>query len=153
MAQPKILIVISDEIQLENFSAVFNYFGFEITKTSSGIQSMELLKNNPWPDVLLLDSGLKAISVNELDKQMKLINKQWEKLPIVCFSSSLQYRLLGAKNLKTILEGIDKKFQQIKDYTENIPGDILTWVNLALEQNHVPVPKEFSKVVAVLDKI
>ncbi|MBA4409608.1 MAG: hybrid sensor histidine kinase/response regulator [Odoribacter sp.] len=72
----KILIVEDDETSEMLISIMVKLFGSEILKAQTGLQAIELCRNNPDIDLILMDIQLPEIDGYEATKQIRRFNKE-----------------------------------------------------------------------------
>lgn len=84
MAKKKILVVDDDRDLILTIKKVLDSSSdkYEVISAESGMQCLQLLKNNQIPDIILLDIMMPEMSGWETFNRLK-INPLWKKIPIV----------------------------------------------------------------------
>ena len=72
----KILVVEDDLVSVIYFKIILKEIASEILICDNGENAVEICRNNPDIDLVLMDLKLKAMSGNEATKQIRLFNKE-----------------------------------------------------------------------------
>lgn len=88
MMKKKIMVVDDDLDQIHTIKLILGDFidMYEVTGADSGMQCLQLLKNNYIPDLILLDIMMPKMSGWEVFKRLKE-NPSWKNIPVVFFTA------------------------------------------------------------------
>ena len=115
----KIMVVDNEQDFLLTIKAVFQSFGdeYELVTADSGMQCLDLLKNNNIPDLVLLDIMMPEMNGWEVARKLRE-NLEWRKIPIIFLTATEDET---SKIIGTIIgeDYIEKPFE-ITDLKEKI---------------------------------
>jgi len=106
----KIMVVDNEQDFLLTIKAVFQSFGdeYELVTADSGMQCLDLLKNNNIPDLVLLDIMMPEMNGWEVARKLRE-NLEWRKIPII-FISAIGDRTSKITSVELAEEFIEKPF-------------------------------------------
>ena len=125
MKLKKIMVVDDEPDQIFTVKQTIENFGeeYEVISAESGIQCLDMLKNNRNPDIILLDIMMTDMSGWEIFDQLKE-NPIWKKIPIIFISARTDRIAKSAGNF--LGDGyIEKPFdrEELKKIIDKILND------------------------------
>lgn len=106
----KIMVVDNEQDFLFTIKDVFKSFSdeYELITAKSGIECLELLKNNNIPNLILLDIMMPEMNGWEVARKLRQ-NLKWRNIPII-FISAIGDRTSKITSLELAEEFIEKPF-------------------------------------------
>ncbi|MFO7668502.1 MAG: PAS domain-containing protein [Bacteroidales bacterium] len=117
----KVMVVDDEQDSLELFHEILSGMGHEVVKASSGFEALQLLEQNPPPDVVFMDDQMPVLSGTET---MKIIRERYGTVKVVVQSA---HALVGDR-ARFLKQGFDAylpkpfSFEQLNDILSLFPA-------------------------------